>query len=152
MFYLRRIDQYGENLVFFLFMKYIIFVNVIKNFRYVIVPGSTWIHHGRCPPLCNFFSRQLWRWFRCFWKLFFYMCCILINRSFSLCYCYFPAKFPLSSALNMAAVREQIFLVLDSYTTFDTTSLWSSEGLPWVLKRIFLAMIVSHCSVHLDTL
>ena len=117
-----------------------------------MVPVFTWRHHVSCPLLWHLVSRLIFRCFRCLWKFFFYMCFRLINRSFIFCYCYFSAKFPLSTELIMASARERLFLVGVLYIKSATTYWWASEGLPGVLKKNFLAYIVIHCSVHLDAL
>ena len=77
------------NFYFFLVLKYIIFVKIIKNFTYVIVPGFTWRHYGSRPLLWNIFSRRLCRCFWYIWQCFLYMCCRVINTYFFLCYSYF---------------------------------------------------------------
>ena len=50
----------------------------------------------------------------------------------------FSENFALSDALIMDAVREILLLVVSSDTTSDTTSWWVSEGLPGVIKNVFI--------------
>ena len=78
-----------KNLIFFLVLKYIIFVKIIKNVTDVIVPGFTWRHHVRFPLLWHVFSWRVFRFFQRFLQWFFYMFCRVSNISLFLCYCYF---------------------------------------------------------------
>ena len=52
----------------------------------------------------------------------------------------------------MAAVKEHIFLVGGSDTTYNNTSWLVSLVLSVVLEMIFLSYIVTHCLENLDTL
>ena len=49
----------GDKLDFFLVLKYIIFVNIIKNFTDVIVPGFILRYHCSCPIMWHVFSIQI---------------------------------------------------------------------------------------------
>ena len=119
---------------FFLGIKYNTFLNIIKKFRDVIVPG--------------FLDAIMVSFLFCGISLLyqFLLSFRVSDNSSSTCiveeatdsfYCVivsFLVKSLLSVALTMPAVREQFF------TSYDTTYLWVSEGLPGVLKQDISSM------------
>ena len=125
---------------FFLVIKYNTFLNIIKKFRDVIVPGfldAIMVSFLFCGIS---FLYQFLLSFR------------VSDNSSSTCiveeatdsfYCVivsFLVKSLLSVALTMPAVREQFFLIGGSNTASDSTYLWVSEGLPGVLKQDISSM------------